>query len=716
MNQEVNSMITTLEKKWRRLHGLSQMLKSVGVALLVGVVVGKLFGLVFGLLAVAIASVAFMGLMRWVDESGITDETVARHLNRTYPELEESADLFLKPNLSLLERLQLKRITNTMQALHPEIPSPHDLKPAVIFFAVMAALATLVLMLPKELLTWQPSPDLFSRNMLVSEFSAEKKLQRAGLDSVHLVITPPAYTQEPVQHLSSFDVKAPEGSRITWRLTMHDAAERVRFVFNNRDTATLRHVELNRFELERTVFESGFYIVLLSDTSVVNAYHKLEIIKDNPPSVAVTSPIPQTEIAYGKPLQFNLAAMATDDYGIAGAGVVATLVSGSGEAVKFKTVRLPLETPQANTQRRIAWQKTIDLASLGLKAGDEFYFSLEVSDNRKPQAGIGRSETIAVILKDSVAAVETDNTISMPVANQPEYFLSERQIIIDSEKLIKAKKNLTDSDFTKKSEDIGIDQKKLRLRYGKFLGEEFENAIGQHDDDDDGHNPQGENKTITAKDFTHIHDSAENATLFSDDIKAQLKAALSQMWQAELRLRTAKPAEALPFAYRALKLLKAVQQSSRLYVQRVAFELPPLKPDERRLKGDLTAIQNVSDQNEIAASEYHAAIREALRVIQHYKATRTVPTAAGRERLEKSGGELSQEALQNPAVYLDALQALRNVITQFASQKSVSDTEIEIIERAFLNLLPPAESMPERVSGGRSPVSRQYFNALEAKP
>jgi hypothetical protein len=49
------------------------------------------------------------------------------------------------------------------------------------------------------------------------------------------------------------------------------------------------------------------------------------------------------------------------------------------------------------------------------------------------------------------------------------------------------------------------------------------------------------------------------------------------MWSAELRLRTYKAEEALPFEYKALRLLKDLQQKSRVYVAKTAFKAPQIK-------------------------------------------------------------------------------------------------------------------------------------------
>ncbi|MDZ7670891.1 MAG: hypothetical protein U5Q16_16250 [Gammaproteobacteria bacterium] len=64
-----------------------------------------------------------------------------------------------------------------------------------------------------------------------------------------------------------------------------------------------------------------------------------------------------------------------------------------------------------------------------------------------------------------------------------------------------------------------------------------------------------------------------------------LKEALDNMWNAEMYLRTRRPAEALPYEYAALELLKAVQQANRQYTRKAGYNLPPIPEDEKRLTG-----------------------------------------------------------------------------------------------------------------------------------
>ena len=114
-----------------------------------------------------------------------------------------------------------------------------------------------------------------------------------------------------------------------------------------------------------------------------------------------------------------------------------------------------------------------------------------------------------------------------------------------------------------------MEQKILRLRYGQFLGEEFESGRGaahaappagdEHGDKEGG--KDGADKTAEAPgedhdhdhdhaaaaapqrfgdagnvlaEFGHTHDHTEAATLLDPETKRILKVALEQMWQMSL--------------------------------------------------------------------------------------------------------------------------------------------------------------------------------------
>ena len=221
-----------------------------------------------------------------------------------------------------------------------------------------------------------------------------------------------------------------------------------------------------------------------------------------------------------------------DDYGIADASVMATVSSGKGEAVKFKEQELRWNEGFGGYGTAYSLSKVLDLGALGLKPGDELYFYCRAKDNRGQES---RTEMYIISLADTAQLMSLEG-MAMSTDVKPEYFRSERQIIIETEQLLKEKDTLALTVFQSRSNDLGIDQKLLRLRYGKFLGEEAEEGEpGSGDTTDFG--AFGDATKILDV-YTDKHDNAEDATYFEPGVKQQLKATLSEMWKAELKLRT----------------------------------------------------------------------------------------------------------------------------------------------------------------------------------
>ncbi len=91
-------------------------------------------------------------------------------------------------------------------------------------------------------------------------------------------------------------------------------------------------------------------------------------------------------------------------------------------------------------------------------------------------------------IEDTAQLMEMEGLMS-GINIKPEFFRSQRQIIIETEQLLKDSDTISVEEFKKRSNELGVDQKLLRLRYGKFLGEETDVEIGNdHDHDEEGHN------------------------------------------------------------------------------------------------------------------------------------------------------------------------------------------------------------------------------------
>jgi hypothetical protein len=287
--------------------------------------------------------------------------------------------------------------------------------------------------------------------------------------------------------------------------------------------------------------------------------------------------------------------------------------------VKFREVKWPV----GNTNFHEAnISKNIDLKALNFSPGDELYYYWAAFDNKTPEPNFTKSDTYFVVFKDTASKDESDlATMAMNIL--PEYFRSQRQIIIDTEKLIKKRNRIKQAVFNAESNEIGYDQKVLRLRYGQYLGEEFENSIGaapheaedgdfmkgfvhahdseeqedNHEHEEHGHehehaaeNPNANQDPLAAlmAEYVHSHDDAETNTFYEQSTRSLLKMALEQMWQAELHLRLYEPEKAIPFENKALSYLKEAQQKARVFVKKTGFDPPPIKEKEKRLTGELT--------------------------------------------------------------------------------------------------------------------------------
>jgi hypothetical protein len=287
---------------------------------------------------------------------------------------------------------------------------------------------------------------------------------------------------------------------------------------------------------------------------------------------------------------------------------------------------------------------------------------------------------------------------------KPEFFRSERQIIIETEQLLAARDTIAVGVFEGKSNDLGIDQKLLRLRYGKFLGEEAEEGGGAGLDTV-SFGAFGDAAKILDV-YTDKHDNAEDATFFEPGVKAQLKATLNEMWNAELRLRTFKPKEALPYCYKALRLLKDLQQQSRAFVAKTGVRTTPLNPD-KRLTGELGGIVPPEQQVVKAAGvSEEDVLRSGLAVLEGMRKG-MVLLAGDRELLLQVERRLGDAAAASPGKFLTGFVALRKLV-------DVGTGDFVTAERSIVELLPVAQPSP-RVRRGRADggLEALYFGYIK---
>ena len=210
--------------------------------------------------------------------------------------------------------------------------------------------------------------------------------------------------------------------------------------------------------------------------------------------------------------------------------------------------------------------------------------------------------------------------------------------------------------------------------------------------------------------YIHKHDDAETADFLEPAVKAKLRAVLDQMWAAELRLRTGQLKEALPYEYRALRLLKQVQQQTRAFVKKAGFTPPPMPEATLRLTGELAGAAAPQHQQTLPAPATQPVIRTALRWLaaaDNGQPTRPADAAV----LDQAGSVLAGAALTRPGFYLPALRALRELGADVRAGRTTRATSRAPVARALTDLLAaptPAPAAPPAADR----LARRYFQEL----
>lgn len=434
-------------------------------------------------------------------------------------------------------------------------------------------------------------------------------------------IEPPEYTGLATTN-GSLEIEAPEQSRITWVIALNAPAHGLQMLAATETFAfePVEPVPSHRWQLTRTVTETDFYQLAIiaektAQESVLPQLHNIDITPDLAPEFAFDYPRDNVTVisgeSEGQSALLQVSVTVQDDFAVTGTDLLLTLASGSGENVRFRNERIKLQ-PKTSDGKQTYYRFAIPAARYEIEPGDELYWYLEARDNRRPRANVQKSQHF-ILRWPQQEIFGLSDAEGMAIKVLPEYFRSQRQLIIDTEALLADEGTISGQEFRKRAESLAYEQNLLRMRYGRFLGEEdsdlehggddhggpsageesehADSTEREHGGEHDEHNDQqgakrqfGDASGVVAS-AGHRHDSSEHATLFDPETKELLRSALNAMWSAWRDLSIIEPRASLPYQHTALRYIKQVQQASRIYLQRVGFETPPLD-EGRRLSGE----------------------------------------------------------------------------------------------------------------------------------
>ncbi len=654
-----------------------------------------------------------------------------KHIN-AHPKMEYSTTLLVKnsDNLNSLEKIQLSKIQTRVSKVFNELNTPHFFGKAFICVFINLLLVGWVIQFQLDTQAVKsPVSNILPNAKSSLEFGIADSTQVVSLKDYKIKVIPPKYTRLQSFAQKEMDIEIAEGSLIEWRLQFDRNAPKPIVEIDGKSIPFRTNDSVNyAIELTLKTPRKTWYN-LKADTTIkapiLNTLYAINVIPDKKPIVRITNLKHYQQIRESELKPQMIRYILKDDYGISKADIQLLKSSGDGESVIFEEENYALSTVRKEEEQSL----TINLNDLKPEPGDEFYIRIEASDNHPAKKQTVFSDTYIIAIEDTTKQ-QADFTMALGMDREPEYFRSQRQLIIDTENLIEQKTDLSELTFKEESNNIGIEQKLLRLRYGKFLGEEFEGTIGirtsynhasrtpnkkvsnntvsekthhqheeslEHHHDHDHHEEEhhhehdhhkeehqthkkhdhnhhencdhnhehdmleevehfdekehGHENELLAHDhsshdddhdhsshnyhhhgeetenpeapknwlapFQHFHDNAESNTFFESEVKAKLKAALAQMWDAELQLRLGQPALSLPYQHKALKLIKEVQQASRVYVERVGLDLPEIDVAKKRLRGELDEITDPKHIISLPADQVVQKIYLALQKVEY---------------------------------------------------------------------------------------------------
>ncbi len=621
--------------------------------------------------------------------------------------LEYSLKLYDKQARNLAEQMQLERISGK------SISIPFAIDKKLLLYFLLALISGTAFWGIKNS---KPSNKSFfapnSKNNENAKFSNQIRLISSNLE-----ISPPSYTLQSNKITKDLSTSALSGSYLKWSLKFNNQ-NKLKVFFQNTNGNKLAFAFSNDlFTLKDQLISSGFYQInaYLNDTLAYQSdFYRLEAVPDLSPKIEPETKELFKYHTFKDSKTLSISAKISDDFLISNSYLIATVARGSGENIKFREVKIPITEENFKSKNL---KKSINLSALNFAPGDELYYYWAAFDNKKPEPNFSKSDTYFVVYKDTTSNDETElPTMAMNIL--PEYFRSQRQIIIDTQKLIKTRKTANVAVFNSKSNEIGFDQKALRLRYGQYLGEEFESNItgashdpeenesnadmlkgfvhahdteGEHKNEnkqEEKHNhEQKENSNLAEKDplaslleeYVHAHDDGEMNTYFEQSTRSLLKMALEQMWQSELHLRLNEPEKAIPFENKALDYLKKAQQKARAYVKKSGFDPPPIKEKEKRLTGELTKFNDTQNyKKKLNSNEIRNLVAETIGCMDKNSITKMEQA-----KLLVIGQHYSNNTISDRFLDLKFLSLLRKKI----NMKTLNKKEIEQLKSGLLKMV-----------------------------
>ncbi len=446
--------------------------------------------------------------------------------------------------------------------------------------------------------------------------------------------------------------------------------------------------------------DSAYGVVLLSGNGREQSRKLFGIraLADEAPRVRLTEPAKDLLMARPGGL-LELAGEAEDDFEVAGVRLRYLATSGSGESYRFAEGSvLPTLT---RLEGKVFVEARLDVGLLlGGKDdhGGVLSYHLEAWDsNSRTGPSVGLSETFLVrVPGDDSAPLASGGIVLPPLAER----ISQRQLLEDTRRLHVRHADMTEKEFRLATQALAEKQHGLLT---SFTGLVDEGGIGAAED----HGPEGQVMgtnpnagSIREIEGVEIHLHTSEALPYAPDVLTALNQALGAMFEAELALRLADTATAMPHMQEAIRFLQEARRYDRLLFRALPVEVT-LDP-EARGAGDLEGLADLPlpQQPTLERGDLEALVQEIREALQSGKPTRDGQLPAWSHRaFALSGGTEAASLLARAA---EASGSREDLLTRAAGLLAL--------------LLPVRESVPAVRRTLPEDLADRYFLSLGADP
>jgi hypothetical protein len=290
----------------------------------------------------------------------------------------------------------------------------------------------------------------------------------------------------------------------------------------------------------------------------------VETYADTVPEVRITEPAGDQLLRAVPSGPINVRWAARDDLGLASAALKFIKSRGEGDAAKFTSGELGAGSVERAGGGGREWvgSASLDLARLDVRAGDTFVFWVEARDRNPVPNNTGRSASLAI----AIAGPEGVrlNLSDLRPNEIGRFLLSQRQIIINTEKLHQERARLQPEEVRRRANAIAADQREFKNSFNDYIKIE---GAGEHEPEVGGGSTPAsveDQAQEAAEERTRPHDHGiEEPPQGSPSSVRDMVYAIRAMWDAEDALSTVDTAKALVHEREALQRLKRAQLAAR---------------------------------------------------------------------------------------------------------------------------------------------------------